>query len=415
MVINMSLKDGMVHLYELPENEVCIRLPKEIQEKMFLLASKIVGNNTRLAKTLGLNKTTLLDFKKSRFASTRLRIIKALSELLAKNGYKEYSLDNLEKKILAIKTHWVGKFIYSPKFPINFNSKSGAITISAILFDGGITANKYPFYTNKKIFLIKKVLENVRKVVGDTEFHIIKQHTGTIQLSLPKIFGLILIHGLNIPSGKKIFTNPEIPEFILKGSKDIKKAFLQQAFDDEGSSNPGKNTSGRNIELSQSGILNNPPLRLINLKKLISDFDIPVGGPYYISKYTAKNGRITHLWSIQITNQRDIRRFAEEINFYLPEKRLKLKQLLDSYTLPEKFKKGENIEVAFEACKSLKFAGEKIIIKNVALEIGRGETHTKDIMNSLVNQGKLVVVKPKGNPTYFGEGFKPKEFDVVLK
>jgi len=411
----MSTKTGIVHLSELPENEVCVRLSKKMQEKMFLLASRIAGNNMKLARYLNINKTTLLDFKKSRFASTRFKIIKVLSEFLVKNGYLEYSLENIERKILAIKTYWVGKFIYNPKFPINFNSENGAIVISAILFDGGITSNKYPFYTNNKIFLINKVLKAVRRTVGDIEFHISKNARGNFQLSLPKIFGLTLICGLNMPKGKKVLTNPQIPEFIFKADKKVKKAFLQQAFDDEGSSDPGKNKSGRNIELSQGGALNVPTVRLIGLKKLISNFEIPVSGPYYVSKYVAKSGRVTYQWSIQVTNQRDIRRFAEEINFSLPEKRLKLKNVLKSYRLPERFKKGENLEVAFEACKSLKFAREKITIENVALELNRGETHTKDIMNNLVKQNKLVVTKPKTVSKGFGNGFQPKEFNVVNK
>ena len=406
---------GIVHIYELPENEVCVRLPKNLQEKMFLLASRIAGNNMRLAKTLGINKTTLLDFKKARFASTRLIIVKKLSEFLILNGYKKYSLDNLERKVLAIKTHWVGKFIYNPKFPINFNSENGAIVISAILFDGGITSYKYPFYTNSKPFLLNKFIKNVKRTVGNTIYCSRKTRESTKCIFFPKVLGLILIHGLNIPSGKKIFTNPEIPEFILKGSKGIKKAFLQQAFDDEGSPSPGKNRSGRNVELPQSGSLNEPPLRLLGLKRLVSQFGIPVNGPYRISEYVSKSKIKTYQWSVQITNQRDIRRFAKEINFSLPEKRLKLKRLLESYILPERFKKGENVEVALEACKALEFAGEKITIKNVALELNRGEIHTKDIMNKLVNQHKLTVVKSKSSPTYFGEGFKPKEFDVVVK
>ncbi|MCD6477347.1 MAG: hypothetical protein J7K26_04305 [Candidatus Aenigmarchaeota archaeon] len=409
----MLAKNGIVHLYELPENEVCIKLPKRIQKEMFLLASKIAGDNIKLSKILKINNATLHDFKKSRFASTRLKIVEKLSNFLVKNGYKQYTLENLEKKVLAIKTHWVGKFIYNPKFPINFNTEAGVISIGAFLFDGGITQNKYPFYTNSEKYLIDKVIRSVEKTVGKINYNIRKQKTGTIVLDLPKILGLILIHGLNIPAGKKIFTNPEIPEFIMNGSKEIKRAFLQQAFDDEGTPQPGKNTSGRGIQLTQSGVSRKPSIRLFQLKELISSFNIPVNGPHYMQEYVSKSGTITHLWAIQITNQRDIRKFAERINFSLTRKIKKLQEVLDSYVLPEKYKKGENLKVALKACEKLKSQNRKITIRDISKLINRTELHTKDIMDVLVKQNSLMIIKPKRSSKQYRGGFLPKEFEAL--
>jgi hypothetical protein len=118
------------------------------------------------------------------------------------------------------------------------------------------------------------------------------------------------------------------------------------------------------------------------------------------------------LWSIQITNQRDIRKFAEKINFSLPRKIKKLENVLNSYVLPEKYKKGENVVKAHMVCHALKHFNEPITIRNVAKMINRGEGHTKDIMNALVYKNVLTIIKPKNVCLGFSNGFQPKVFDL---
>lgn len=405
------LNDGIVHLWDLPKTSVCVKLPNEMQKSMADTALRIARNSyKKLADILNINYITVYDFKDSRFKSITLDFILKLSGFLERNGFNEFSLENIETKIELIKTKWIGKAIYHPKFPMNFINENGARIIAAILFDGGVTSNCRPFYTNNEECLIDQILNDIKSITGNIEFYKRKDNN-TFDIEFPKIFGLILINGLGIIPGAKVFNNPTIPRFILKNHK-LHKSFLNHAFDDEG--NVNTNFGGRSISLTQYHTKREPPIRLLQLKGLIEKFHIPANGPHGPHKeYNAKKGYTSYCWSIEISNQPDIRRFAEEINFSLERKRMKLQQLLDSYKLPPRFKKGIIQNEVIRACEELKKENKKISIKNIANKLNRNESWVSEVLGNMVKEEKLKIIKDKTPLKGDIRGFEEKEFEVM--
>lgn len=380
----MTSKNGIVHLQDLPEDKICISLPSKIQKEMITTALKFAKNRRQLALKINVNPGNIHDFELSRFESISLSFIKKLSEFLYSKGYNKYSLQNLEKQLKLIKAKFVGVSIIRPKFPINFNSEEGSQIISSIFFDGGITAKCLPIYVNSEEILVDKFLQNIHRVIGKFEIsgNIKKKDyfENVFRITLPKAIGLILVDGLNIPAGDKTFNNPSIPEFILKNSH-FYKCFLQQAFDDEGNVVLSKEDgSGRAIRLYQSNYENNPSKRLLQLKKLIENFKINVSGPCFSKKYKTASGNFTYHWYIQITNQTDIKNFAEKINFSLNIKKQKLHKLIHSYISKPQFKKGTKLKELYKACRELKKENSAINIRNIALKLNRQEYYVKRLM-----------------------------------
>jgi len=408
----VSKKDGVVHLWNLPKTSVCVKLSPEIQRLMIETALRISENGPKkLANILKVNVTTIYDFKKSRFKSVTLDFVIKLSNFLERNGFKRFSLENIEKNLKLIKTKWIGKTIHNPKFPMNFNNESGARVISAIFFDGGITSNCRPFYTNNEEFLVNQILEDIKSIIGEIEFYERKDGY-TFDLEFPKILGLIFINGLELIPGAKVFNNPEIPEFITN-NKNLYKPFLQQAFDDEGYVHLGK--SGKSINLDQYHTQNEPPTRLLQIKEMLQKFRISVNGPFGPTKiYNAKKGYTSYGWSIQISNQSDIRVFQEKINFTLERKRQKLEKLLTSYKIPPRFKKGIKYQEVLKVCKKLKAEGKKISIKNIANKLNRKPKYVAELTLNMTEKGMLTVTKEKTVKKGFGSGFSEKEFELVV-
>ena len=79
---------------------------------------------------------------------------------LLEDEYQIYSLAELEKHIEVIKAMRARNAIHNPKFPFNFNYEEGTCFISAILFDGGMTSQLFPFYINNEESLVEKVIND---------------------------------------------------------------------------------------------------------------------------------------------------------------------------------------------------------------------------------------------------------------
>lgn len=298
-----------------------------------------------------------------------------------------------------------GYSIFNPKFPMDFNSVEGAKIVSSILFDGGIKKTLHPFYTNKDESLIKNFNVTIEKVIGKIKFRENK-NSNACQVTYPNIVGLILT-ALGLVPGKKVFTNPSIPDFILYGSKEIQSAFLQQAFDDEGT------VSKTAIQLSQVHSKVEPPLRLSQIKLLIEDLGIRVSGPYGPYKYEAKSGDSKYAWYIQITNRTDIREFTKKINFSSERKR----NALDLLNLPLSkplLKRGTAFNEVLKVCHELKQEGRTITNKNVAQRLERSTKHISEVTSRLTEKGELKIIRERGRPGKFRNSWE-REFDLIQK
>jgi len=399
----MSAKNGIVRLEDLPTKSVCVKFPDNLQKSMIKTAVNIVKGRYNLARKLSVEPTTIYDFEKCRFKSVELSFVKKLSDFLVKNNFEEFSLEYLETKLTSIKTKWIGKNIFRPKFPMNFNNVEGARLISGILFDGGLSSDLRPFYTNNEEFLIDNLITSVKEIVGNIEFNK-RKNRNNLQVDFPKILGLIFINGLGILPGSKLFNNPSLPQFILNNPK-LYSTFLQQAFDDEATVNVGlPNGGSKAIQLQQYNSQNGIPVRLTQLKRMIERFEINLSGPYGPTQiYNTKKGYTSYGFMIQITNQPDIRKFSETIGFSLPRKQQELELLLNSYKLPPRFKRGMKFDIVLKACKELKDNGDKITIKSIANKMNRKESYVPELVREMADQKKLNVKEELGE----------KEFELI--
>jgi hypothetical protein len=324
-----------------------------------------------------------------------LRVVRRLSDLLISLGFHEFSLKHLERKIELIKTKFVGNAIYNPRFPINFCTQDGAALIAALMFDGGITSRLTPFYTNKEKFLIQKVINCAQRVVGKIDYNLRVTHESSpkeaFQVEFPRILGHILVSGLGFSPGKKIFTNPQIPDFI-RDNPSLYKEFLRQAYDDEGYvDNPG--SSGRAVTLTQYHSENIPPLRLLQVKDTLEALGIRTNGPYLVES-KAKDSYTSYGWSLQITGQSDIEKFAQKVDFSLIRKRNELKKLLSSYqNARPRFKRKTACKEVLNACVELDRRGLKLTNKSIGQFIKRNPHYVSELASRLVKMGKLRVVQ----------------------
>jgi hypothetical protein len=407
----MSRKIGVVHLWDLPEDKIFVKLPSHIQKAMVEKSLEFFKNEYDFAKELGSNQATINDFKNSRLKSTNLKLVKKMSLFLCKKELREFGLENLERQLELIKGQ-TGFGIENPKFPMNFNSKEGSQIISAFFFDGGIREDKRPFYVNNEKCMIDRTISNLNLVVGNVGYteHI---NRGTIFVDFSHIFGIILSDGLEMSVGKRVFTNPQIPEFIINGSKEVKRMFLQQAFDDEGTIKMGLKGRGKRVKLTQNNCKDEPALRLNQIKEILENFGVRVTGPFHEDIINNKRGYTSYRWAIEITNQTDISMFAKEVNFGLDAKKQKLQELLNSYVLPARLKNGGIYIELIKTCKELRVQNQKITNKNIAKQLKKVESYTRGLTLKMLKEGKLRIAKEKVN---LGgrEGATEREFNLII-
>ena len=144
---------GVVHLGDLSEKEVCLGIKEEYLKSMLETAKKLANG-----KWINIPKKLNLPIPKDGFSTpirsmrrknvVGLDVLKKLSYFLVSNGYNKFSLENIEKNLLFLKSRMGNAgAITNPKFPMNFNSVEGVHVVSCLLHDGGIdTRNLEPLF-----------------------------------------------------------------------------------------------------------------------------------------------------------------------------------------------------------------------------------------------------------------------------
>lgn len=229
------------------------------------------------------------------------------------------------------------KSVYAKEFPILFDKVESAILIAAFLSDGN-NQRQHPFYANTG-FLGNKILKNVQVFFSGIPWEIRNE-----KIRFHPFLSHLLLR-LGVPRGDKVLLNPKIPEFIYR-KEEYKKAYLTQAFDDEGHA---PTRAGRKIVLGRSVALRNFPddfkERLLYTKKvtfnslpeslkllvaqqppnlLKDEYDLLEELDIYsslrcrgITKYL---DRVSADWVIEIAGRENIGRFNKEIGFSHPDK-----------------------------------------------------------------------------------------------
>lgn len=93
----MSAKDGIVHLWDLPEERVNIGID-ELMQDVLEKAVSVKGSISNLAKFLGIHRRTISSYKDRKVKSIPLIIVKKLLEIKEASG--EISIEDLKKDLL---------------------------------------------------------------------------------------------------------------------------------------------------------------------------------------------------------------------------------------------------------------------------------------------------------------------------
>ncbi|OGI12411.1 hypothetical protein A3K64_01100 [Candidatus Micrarchaeota archaeon RBG_16_36_9] len=297
------------------DTETSKRLVKSLKEKYKLwkfVESKI---NTKLTNIHRMKETGVINFEMFN------KIINELS----------ISFDDIRDKIIAIKTGDRGNEIPNV-LPLTVSGELSSL-LAHVCGDGGLQRRSCRFeYTNSREEIIKEVKRCVREVFRFDEPYerrIQKTNTVITKIIYPSVIGKIL-KLTGAPRGRKTTMEFEVPEWVMKGSKNIKRSFLQALFDDEGSVEKRFLIS---LSLNKHYPFEGNLLLFLNqIKELLEGFGIDT-----ISVSLRKNKKEVK-GVLRISNLLRMEKFAGEINFNHIKRKEKLEALLK--TKRRVYKKG---------------------------------------------------------------------------
>ncbi|MBU1112031.1 MAG: hypothetical protein ABIG93_00865 [archaeon] len=315
---------------------VSIKICPKFREHIFKIALKKAKTMTNLSKHTKLSKQTLFNQMYGKSMN-----VKGLKTLL-----KFTNIDFMEAYDHINEMGW-NKF----KLPIKLDNKDSAILFAAILGDGSNTTRV--MYKNKDKALINKVENSVKQLLNGAIIDRRVSSIGIPYINLPSITGRIL-NFVGIPSGKQTISNPCVPEVIKESNKSVKKAFIQQFFDDEGWPEPNQMkiataqgidcTQELNIEFLNSlkdkrilylnSIPNEikdklkPPKLFIDIKTMLNK-DFNIFSSIRLKRLLVYTERATAMFELEIQRKEDVKRFVKEINFSAPRKKEKAEFMIN--------------------------------------------------------------------------------------
>ncbi|WXG43316.1 MAG: hypothetical protein WED04_04625 [Promethearchaeati archaeon SRVP18_Atabeyarchaeia-1] len=136
-----------------------------------------------------------------------------------------------------------GRAVENPNLPLNLNNIDGARLLAARFSDGSlyVSQGKGPVfdYGNNDANQRKRIAESITNVFGEARI----LNRGKVRALCGRVRTSTYVIGRTLQrsgaiAGEIVRQNPEIPAFILQGSKELKREWLRQAFGDEGSTWP---------------------------------------------------------------------------------------------------------------------------------------------------------------------------------
>jgi hypothetical protein len=120
--------------------------------------------------------------------------------------------------------------ILNPKFPPIEPFRTQLY--STMISDGHLTKDFHLDYVEKREGRISKV-KNIISQLGDVEFQEYINSAGVTKLSYPAVIGRLL-EQWEFPIGDKTIQNPELPNYITRGSLEIKINYLKEMIPEDG-------------------------------------------------------------------------------------------------------------------------------------------------------------------------------------
>lgn len=373
---------GIVHIWDLPQDEVYVDLKKEFKYKL-LFGAKGKNPWSNFTKFHRIHQDILLSYKYRQRVS--LKIIWKLLKLANKNGIK-ITKEEIEKNITKIGGHQ--RFIENPNLPFKFNSPEGTKFIAAILHDGGVRTRNSPFYSNYVISKRKEISTTANKIFGK-----IKVSFKTKSIEFPIIIGIILTRGIGLKRGNKVVSNPKIPEFIFNLENKSISSYLRQAYDDDGFVVKGKRNNHKMVGITcNTGHISDPPKPnlLIDIKRLLDKLGIPTQRTIKKSKskFSQKKNYLSQEWKLLITGLYSLSKFQEGVDFGLDYKNKNLTFIIKKLRKDSKKPQNPNNlseKLALEVCRRKRVVDKYIL----ASETNFSPLWSRALLNKLVNKGYL--------------------------
>jgi hypothetical protein len=301
------------------------------------------------------------------------------------------SLIDIEKYIEKASYNLNGKSI-SVKFPIDFLNEEWAGFVGALLAEGDINQSGGVGFWNVDKEVISKFVTLVNRLFSNS----IKYSTykNAYYCLFPSIIGQILISGLEMKTGPKVKTDPEIPriyrdrDISKEKNKRIVSSLLSWLFTGDGWVSLFKDHLGktqRHMGIGFSIISkNSPPKLLKDTHYLISKFAIKPQKIYFDTKkeyYKKGKKEITESWKFFIHGKENFELFQKNIDFKDTRRKDILQEAIQSFVKPN-LRKGEPLIRVINAVKQNSPCTKHNVIKDTKLQMKRIEILLKEARTS---------------------------------
>lgn len=414
------------HFWNFSKDRVYLKFDNKFREEMLRTAYKITDNWVTLAKTLN-EKVGVIKYLRSG-GFTSIRFLCKLCNFLESKEHKEFSKEKTEKFIREIKYSKEGKPICNPKLPIDLQNPSLGILIAAIHGDGTFT-KKEVGYCNFNESMRLKVRNAVLDLFGEIPVYERLYKTNK-SISFPLLVG-DFIQKLGAKRGCKTITNQEIPSVILNNTKEVKRHYLRQIFDDEGCAPNLKDYKVIEIGLASDvtnlsfikiqRIRRSPnsyPLHvskiLAGIKDLLKEFGIEccnIRSSYYEIKNKDDLLKKGIKWNLNISLHKNLKKFEREIGFTIDYKKKALREAVLS--TKDRFRPGKDLEIILKTVLKIEKENGYVTKHFLAKEMRINKSTAKGWILNLKNKGLLYVIKNGKHLGYYGQ--EPDKLKLTQK
>lgn len=313
---------AILSIKNLPEQEFYFTLEETFRDRLFSKLIKKYNNWSKVCNILdNLLLRNLYDMRKS-YQFINLSLLKKISRLV------DVPLERFEENIIATKRGGRGNHIFI-SWPIEPSTDLASLVGHAIS-DGSISfKDKYRFrYGTNQRELNLDVYINILRSFGVTSGKGVKKENNFIEDKYAPIVGYIL-YRLGVPLGNKVKKEFDVPLWIKKGNKEIKRRFLQAIFDDEGT----VKRVGIKLDYSKLLKLRKSHEKFLNsIKKMLKEFNIESNILTKEIYSTKKDNNKRIGMQIFISHRKNLINFSKNIRFLHQKKMRRLEDNLVIYT-----------------------------------------------------------------------------------
>jgi len=173
---------------------------------------------------------------------------------------------------------------------------------------------------------------------------------------------------LGIPAGKKVYTNPSVPKFILESNENITRAFLERVIINEGHVRPTIISIGHSTSKDDK----KPPNLIINYIKMFNKLGIKTSKPSIMKHYITDDGNRRAYWRISITG-RNLDVIRDSFNLHTKQKSI------DKRTFQSRWKPHHRIEQILKEIHKKRVINTKEIASNLNVSGSLISLYSKDL------------------------------------